>query len=111
MRSRVLAAFLFLAAAARAADAPAFTELPSGRYAVALSGMLCAVCSRAIAAEWMKLPEVESAAIDYEKGSGVVTIRLGRKLQVKALRKALRRADRVANLGGRFELRDIRYIP
>ena len=114
MRSRVLAALLLLAAAARAADAPlapAYTELPAGRYAAVLRGMLCTVCARSIAAEWAKLPEVESSAIDYEKGTGVVTIRLGRTLRVKALRKALLRAERVANLGARFELGDIKYIP
>jgi hypothetical protein len=115
MRSRLLAALLFLAAAARAADAPgaapAYTELPAGRYAVVLKGMLCTVDARAISAEWTKLPEVESAKIDYEKESGVVTIRLGRILRVKALRKALLRAGRIANLGEHFELGDIKYIP
>ena len=110
MRSRVLA-LLLLAAAARAADAPAYSELPPGRYSVALRGMICAVCARAIAAEWAKLPEVEAAEVDYEKESGLVTIRLDRTLRASALGKALRRAERVANLGARFELGDVRYVP
>jgi hypothetical protein len=115
MRNRLLAALLLLAAAARAADAPgappAYTELPPGRYSVVLRGMLCTVCARAIAAEWAKLPEVENASVDFSKEGGVVAVRLDRTLQVSVLRKALRRAERVANLGARFELRDIQYIP
>jgi heavy-metal-associated domain-containing protein len=114
MRSRVLALLLLLAAAARAADAPGapvYKELPPGRYTVGVRGMICTVCARAIAAEWAKLPEVEKSSIDYNKESGVVSIRLDRTLQVSALRKALRRAERVANMGARFELSDIQYIP
>ena len=103
--------FLLLAAAARAADAPAFVELPPGRYSVALRGMICTVCARAIAAEWARLPAVEKASVDYEKDTGTVTIRLDHALRVSVLRKALRRAEAVANLGARFELGDIRYIP
>jgi hypothetical protein len=113
MRSRALALLLLLAAAARAAapGAPAYTELPPGRYTVAVRGMICTVCARAIAAEWAKLPEVEKSSVDYEKESGIVSIRLDRTLQVSSLRKALRRAERVANIGARYELKDIQYIP
>jgi len=114
MKRRALALLLLLAAAARAADAPsapAYAELPPGRYTVILRGMICTVDARAIAAEWAKLPEIEKASVDYEKESGIVAIRLDRTLQVSALRKALRRAERVANLGARYELRDIQYIP
>jgi hypothetical protein len=49
--------------------------------------------------------------MDYDKEAGVVAIRLDRTLQVSSLRKALRRADRTANMGTRYELRDIQYIP
>jgi copper chaperone CopZ len=111
--SRVLA-LLLLAVSVRAADAPAapaYTELPPGRYSVDVRGMVCTVCARAIAAEWAKLPEVEKAAVDFDKESAVVTVRLDRTLRVSVLRRALRRAERVANLGGRFELGAIRYIP
>jgi copper chaperone CopZ len=114
MRSRVLA-LLLLASAARAADAPggsvAYKTLPPGRYSVVLRGMVCTVCARAIAAEWAKLPAVEKSSVDYEKESGLLTIRLDRTLPVATLLKALRRAERVANLGARYELSDVRYIP
>jgi copper chaperone CopZ len=114
MRIRLLAALLLLAVAARAADAPsapAYSELPPGRYSVTVRGMICTVCARAIAAEWAKLPEVEKASVDYSKESGVVAVRLDRTLRVSVLRKALRRAEKVADLGARFDLRDIQYIP
>jgi copper chaperone CopZ len=108
-----LALFLALAGASRAASPGpiAYSELPPGRYTIEIRGMVCTVCARAIAAEWSKLPEVEGAAIDFEKETGVLSIRLSRTLQVSSLRRALRRAERVANLGVRFELRDIRYLP
>lgn len=113
MRSRLLGLLLLLSVAAQAGapSAPVYTELPPGRYAVTVRGMICTVCARAISAEWEKLPEVEKASVDYETESAVVTVRLDRTLQVSVLRKALRRAERVANLGARFEMSGIRYIP
>lgn len=115
MRSRVLALVLLLAASARAANAPgqavAYRELPPGRYSLELRGMICTVCARAIAAEWAKLPEIEKASVDYHTETGLVDVRLDRTMQVSVLRKALRRAERVANMGGRFTLGEIRYIP
>lgn len=115
MRSRALVLVLLLAAAARAADAPgpavAYRELPPGRYSLEIRGMICTVDARAIAAEWAKLPEVEKASVDYRTETGIVVVRLDRTMQVSVLRKALRRAERVANLGERFQLAEIRYIP
>jgi hypothetical protein len=72
--------------------------------------MLCTVCARAIAAEWAKLPEISKASVDYHADSGVIEVRLDRTLQVSVLRKALRRAEKVSNLGARFSLAEIRYI-
>ena len=100
---------------AKAADAPGpavtYRELPPGRYAIEIRGMICTVCARAIAAEWAKDPGIAKAAVDYQTESGVIDVRLDRTLQVSALRKALRRAEKVSNLGARFTLGDIRYIP
>jgi hypothetical protein len=124
MRELALGILLALAAgsraaapadAARAADAPGpavtYRELPPGRYSIEIRGMICTVCARAIAAEWAKEPSVAKAAVDYHTESGVIDVRLDRTLQVSALRRALRRAERVANLGARFTLGEIRYIP
>ena len=88
-----------------------YSELPPGRYSVGVRGMLCTVCARAIAAEWAKVPGVEKATMDFGRDEGVVTVRLDRTLPVAALRKALRRAEKVANLGARYELQQIQYLP
>ena len=104
--------FAGAALAAGFADAPpSYAELPPGRYTVGVRGMLCTVCARAIAAEWAKLPEVEKAVMDFDKDQGVVTIRLDKTIQVNDLYRGLRRAERLANLGGHYELRQIKYIP
>jgi hypothetical protein len=105
----LLAAALTSPATAASPTAREFTELPPGRYTIAVSGLLTTVCSRAIAAEWAALPEVESASVDFEKSTAHVAVRLDRTLPVAALRKALRRAERLANLGASYDLRDITY--
>ena len=109
-------AFAFLLAAALTSPAIAasptareFTELPPGRYTIALTGLISTVCGRAISAEWAKLPEVESASVDFDKSAATITVRLDRTLRVASLRKTLRRAERLANLGARYDLRDISY--
>lgn len=105
----LLAAALTAPARAASPTAREFTELPPGRYTVTLSGLMTTVCGRAIAAEWSALPEVESATVDFEKSTAFVTVRLDRTLQVASLRKTLRRAERLANLGARYDLREISY--
>ena len=99
------------ALAAGDAEAPTYQELPPGRYTVGVHGMLCTVCARAIAAEWAKMPEVEKATVDFEKEQGTVTVRLDKSLQVNSIFRGLRRAERLANMGGRYEMRQIKYIP
>jgi hypothetical protein len=109
VRALALAALLIAVPRAFAAADPA--DLAPGRYSVALRGLVCTVCARAIAAEWSKLPEVESASVDFDRETGDVAVRLNTTLRVSALRRALRRAERVANLGARYELGEIKYIP
>lgn len=115
MRLRFLAVLLLsLAGAANAGDPKVpvyYTELPPGRYSVSVRGMLCTVCARAIVAEWKKLPEIEKASMDYDRETAVISVRLDRTLPVSYLRKALRRAEKAANLGGRYEHKEIQYIP
>lgn len=108
---RALALLLALAVPAAAAPAPAreFTELPPGRYSIVLTGLVTTVCARAIAAEWAALPAVEAAAVDFDKSTASVTVRLDGVLPVASLRKTLRRAERVANLGARYDLTGITY--
>ena len=105
----LLAAALTGRAWAAAPVAREFTELPPGRYTIALTGLLSTVCGRAIAAEWGKLPEIESVSVDFDKSFAVVAVRLDCTLKVASLRKSLRRAEKLANLGARYDLRQISY--
>ena len=105
----LLAAALTSPAFAALPTAREFTELPPGRYTVALTGLVTTVCGRSIAAEWAKLPEVEAASLDFDKSLAFITVRLDRTLKVASLSKTLRRAERLANLGARYELHDISY--
>lgn len=86
-----------------------YEELPPGRYALSLTGLVSTVCARAIAAEWSKLPEVDKASVDFAHSSAVVSVRLDSTLKVATLRKALRRAEKLANLGARYDIREIAY--
>ncbi len=115
MPLRVLALLLLVAAGSARAGTTAlptyYSELPPGRYSVGVRGMLCTVCARAIVQEWAKLPGVEKAVMDFDKEQAIVTVRLDRTLPVSALRKALRRAEKDANLSARYELLQIQYLP
>lgn len=111
----LLAAALALGALPATAAAPAqpvaYEELPPGRYVMDLTGLVSTVCTRAIAAEFAKLPEVEKAEADFDAERAVVLVRLDRTLRVSALRKALRRAEKLARLGARYDLKNIVYKP
>ncbi len=111
MRSIALLLAIALTSPAFAASPTSreFTELPPGRYTVALAGLQTTVCGRAIAAEWARLPEVESAAVDFDKSIAYITVRIESTLKVATLRKTLRRAENLANLGARYDVREISY--
>lgn len=113
-RALVLALMTLAGSALAAGDPsipPNYQEMPPGRYSVSVSGMLCTVCARAIAHEWEKIPEVQKATVDFTKEQAIVSIRLDSTMQVLQLRKGLRRAERLANLGGHYDISRIRYIP
>lgn len=106
------AALAIPASAAPASSAPAkraFTELSAGRYSISVTGLVSTVCARAIAAEWAKLPEVESASVDFVKSTAEIVVRLDRTVQMSSLHKAFRRAEKLANLDAHYDLHDISY--
>jgi hypothetical protein len=113
-RALALALMTLAVSALAAGDAtipPNYLDLPTGRYSIGVSGMLCTVCARAIVAEWSKIPELEKATVDFGKGEAIITIRLDSSMQVLLLRKGLRRAERLANMNGHYDLSRIRYLP
>lgn len=95
--------------AAPPSTAREFVELPPGRYTITLTGLATTVCARAIEAEWAKLPDIESVSVDFEKSTAVIAVRLDRTARVEILRKTLRKAEKLANLGARYDIRDIAY--
>ncbi|MDD5656166.1 MAG: heavy metal-associated domain-containing protein [Elusimicrobia bacterium] len=88
-----------------------YSELPSGRYAVKVEGMLTTTCALAIEREVARLPQVESAAVDFEAESMTLTVRIDQTLPVSSLSRALRRAAKKVDLGARYLVGDIAYQP
>ena len=114
----LVAAALGLSQPAAAADESgeiavpvAYKKLPSGRYAVKVSGMLTTTCGRAIELELAQLPEIESAQVDFDAERLVFTIRLDQTLRVSALKRALHRAAVRVNLGTDYIAEKISYSP
>lgn len=107
----LIAAPLPVLAASSAPAAPVYEELPPGRYTMDITGMVATVCSRAVAAEFGRLPEVERVEVDFDAERASVLVRLDRTLRVTALRKALRRAEKLSRLGARYDLKNIAYRP
>jgi hypothetical protein len=92
-------------------DAVAYKKLPSGHYAVKVTGMLTTTCGRGIEIEVMKLPEVESARVDFETETLNLAIKINRTLRLSALRKALHLASDRVNLGADYFVGKITFLP
>ncbi len=88
-----------------------FSELKSGVYACALSGMLCTACSGMISDEVRKVAGVENAEVDFEARALRVVIAPKKTVRVDNIKRALQRAARRIDLGTTFVLGEIRYIP
>jgi copper chaperone CopZ len=123
MKARTVAGILVLAALAGmvAWSAPDFIppeeesssykELPAGRYTVKIIGMLTTTCARGIENEVMKLPEVESAKVDFDQETMTVTVKLNKTLRLSVLRKALHLAADRVNFGVDYFVGKIVFLP
>jgi hypothetical protein len=47
--------------------------------------------------------------VDFEKSAAIVSVRLDSTLKVASLRKTLRRAEKIANLGVHYDMLGISY--
>jgi hypothetical protein len=94
-----------------AEEAVAYKELPSGHYAVKIIGMLTTTCGRGIEIEMLRLPEVESAKVDFDHETLDLTIKLHRTLRLAALRKALHLAADRVSLGADYFVGKITFLP
>ena len=111
MMKSLACAILLAAAALGESPAPQPQVLNEGRYLVAVSGMLCHACARAIELELAKLPEVEAVRADFERERVSLAVRKGQALKVSALRKGLRRAAQRVNLDTDFEIAGVSPAP
>lgn len=100
---------LLLAAVVAAQDASGLRDLTAGRYELKLRGTLCAACLRAVAQELAKHRAVEKASTDVPAESVRVAVKSDQVLPAADVRRALRRAERAADLGARYEVAAVRY--
>ena len=99
------------APAGLSAGAMTYAVLPSGRYNIAVLGMLTTTCGRAIEMELAKLPEVASASVDFDAERLDLTVKVNHALSSSALRKALHRAARIINLETDYYVGGITFLP
>ncbi len=102
---------VFILALAVAAGAAGPDRYAPGRYATKVSGLLCHSCALALEQELAKLEELEAPRADFEAESLELTVRPGKTLKAKTLRKALQRAAKKINLDTKFEAADLKPVP
>ncbi|MCX5788990.1 MAG: heavy-metal-associated domain-containing protein [Elusimicrobia bacterium] len=88
-----------------------FTDLKSGIYDCEVRGMICSACAAVITQEVKRLSGVENAAVDFDRRILRVIVKPGRVVPVSQIKRALNRAAGRIDLGGRYLLGEIRYIP
>ena len=105
-----IGAAIAVALAGEGADV-ALTWLDDQAVAEAVAGRVREAGRRAhlIRTDVAKLPEIESASVDFDRSAAVISVRIDRVLKVALLRKTLRRAEKLANIGASYDLRDIAY--
>jgi cation transport ATPase len=87
----------------------AVASMTAGHYEVAIDGMLCHACAKAIAEQVSALGEVEKASVDFDTATLLVTVKAGSKLNPSKLNRALRRASERVNLGQELKAAAIRH--
>lgn len=105
----VLSAGLALLAAPVRAREAALADLTSGRYEVAIDGLLCRTCGKIISEEVAALPPVQSASVDFDREVLTVTIRPQKTLTASRLRRALKRAAKRVDLDTTFAIKSVVY--
>ena len=105
---------LLAAVASLALAAPAkleYQKLAAGKYRLKIAGMVCTSCAKAMSEELKKLPGIGGAEADFGREEIVLAVKLEKSVKVSALRRALSRAERRVNIGSRYELRSIEFLP
>jgi copper chaperone CopZ len=109
--SAVLGGPVLTVRAQGAAPGRGIVDLHGGTYEIKLRGLICTACTRAIVEELAKDEAVQEAKADFDNEQVLVKIKLDKTLTASALRKALKRAAKRADLGTKFEVKDVVYRP
>lgn len=83
--------------------------LREGHWRLAVGGVLCNACTRAIVEGFLKVEGVAKASFDFEDGFAKLTVERGKQVRTAKLERALRLAQRRVDLGGRYTLTETRY--
>lgn len=83
--------------------------LREGHWRLAVGGVMCNACTRAVVEGFLAVEGVGQASFDFEDGFLKLTVERGRQVRTAKLERALRLAARRVDLGGRFTLAETRY--
>ncbi|MBI3297752.1 MAG: hypothetical protein HYZ75_06285 [Elusimicrobia bacterium] len=83
--------------------------LKEGRWRIAMGGVLCNACTKAIVEEFLRVDGVAKAAFDFEDGFLHLTVARGKQARGAALDRALRLAWRRVDLATKFNMAEAHY--
>lgn len=92
------------------AEEPALAPiLREGHWRLAVGGVLCNACTKAVVEGFLEVEGVSKASFDFEDGFLKLTVARGAQVRTAKLERALRLAQRRVDLGGRYTLSETRY--
>lgn len=102
------------AAPARTKDAPVQEPalaplLREGHWRLAIGGILCNACTRAVVEGFLQVEGVAKASFDFEEGTLKLTVDHNKQVRTARLERALRLAARRVDLKTRYTLSETRY--
>ena len=88
-----------------------FKTLHPGTYECRVAGMLCMACAQAIIKAVGEVEGLERAEVDFDQVLLRFTVAAGRAVPTSAVERALKRAESRVDLGTKFKLVKVRYVP
>lgn len=83
--------------------------LREGHWRLAIGGILCNACTRAVVEGFLKVEGVAKATFDFEEGYLKLTVDHNKQVRTSKLERALRLAARRVDLETRYTLSETRY--
>jgi len=88
-----------------------YKVLREGRYKCVVAGVLCNACTRAVVEGLKKIKGIKDAKFDFEDGFLWLYIEENAQVSTRKIRRALAHAGRRVDLGTRYQITDIRFVP